>query len=194
MSIHKTLAYHFKLLAVVRVHFTMAAILISLLSHAQTTISPMLFSANAHDTSLVSPEGASYSVSWSLGEIAIETIANGSGNQQFIITQGYHQPSYGEALSAEDEWNHEADWADISVYPNPSPGEVKIAISQNQNAEIKMQVYSLQGQLMLRKYYHGDKISDSVNLSHLRSATYLIMFTKSGHALHPKTFKLIKTH
>jgi hypothetical protein len=152
----------------------------------------MLFSAGAHDTILYY-EADSYSLSWSLGELAVESITS-IGNPQFIITQGYHQPSYGYPLNSESEWKESNHWADIRVYPNPSPGEVRIEIEQVQMAQVEMHVYSIQGQLMLRKYFTGERISESIDLSHLQAGTYLLIFSNTTESPTSKTFRLIKTH
>lgn len=81
-----------------------------------------------------------FSVSWTLGEIATETIGNGT----VILTQGFQQPSYG--IVGVPKFTD--DRFQIKAFPNPTSNYLKIQMKGNENTDLILDLYDAIGRKM----------------------------------------------
>lgn len=133
---------------------------------------------------VVSNSGDSYSntstqLSWTLGEIAIDTYS-ASSNQ---LTQGFHQPER-PTLSITD-LDHNIS---INAYPNPFNSAITIQI-QDLNQAISIVIYNAIGQQVFTDNYIGNG-PKTMNLASLESGIYMIQFKTSSEVI--KTIKIQK--
>lgn len=111
-------------------------------------------------------QGTSLQIDWTLGEVAITTILNST--QQ--ITQGFHQPY--SILTDVDELPQEI--GQINVFPNPTSDWLELNFFFNQTKEVYIRLYDNHGKLILKKYYKGQFISESISLSELPNGNYFL--------------------
>lgn len=132
-----------------------------------------------------SVETGNVSVSWTLGEIAIETLGEDGGS--VILTQGFQQgyfeiTSIGEPLSNEFQLN---------VYPNPATEYIWIDLKSNEVKSAIVEIYNMEGKLVYNSRWEFVNGPNQIMLNELNSSQYILRITdSSGKVL--QTFKLIK--
>lgn len=112
----------------------------------------ILLSLSMQSQSLVSSAGESFSneslqISWSLGELVVETFTSDS----YIITQGLHQSLLSPNSIMEGKNNADGDY---SIYPNPTNDELFIKFNEKQNPENRANriiIYDTQGRAILEE-------------------------------------------
>lgn len=123
-------------------------------------------------------------VSWTLGEIAIETIGDGS---TVVLTQGFQQgyfeiTSIGEPLSSEFQ---------INVYPNPASEFIWVDLSSNELESALVEIYDMEGKLVYNNKWEFVDGPNKILLNDLNASQYILRVTNnSGKVI--QTFKLIK--
>ena len=123
---------------------------------------------------------ASGSVSWTLGELAIETLTTASN----ILTQGFQQSrltvtGIGDIPQLDFE---------IVVCPNPASDHLIIRTDKEQHENLYFQLYDLSGKIILQ-----DRIRETettIPLNHLRSAVYLLRIIEGNRQVW--AFKVVK--
>lgn len=110
-----------------------------------------------------------FSLSWTLGEPATETIRN----DFMILTQGFQQ---GEKITLTTVKDPLAEVFDIRVFPNPTADFLNIAINSNKDEIITVQLYNLTGEKVLSEKTKEKNIR--LNLNELASASYLLSLRK----------------
>lgn len=144
------------------------------------TISSHVVASAGGDTTL-----NGVSVSWTLGEVAIETIAD--QDSTVILTQGFQQgyfeiTSVGEPLSNEFE---------IKIYPNPAREYVYVDLKSNEIKSTVVEIFNMDGKLVYNQKFDYAAGPNQVTLNGLNSNQYILRVTDSkGNVL--QTFKLIK--
>jgi hypothetical protein len=118
-------------------------------------------------------------LSWTLGEIAIDTYTS-SSNQ---LTQGFHQPERPTVSLTSLNDNIR-----INAYPNPFISSISINI-EDYNQSIEIVIYNAVGQEVHSDYYSGSE-PKNINLSALESGSYLIQFKTASDFI--KTLKIQK--
>ena len=118
-------------------------------------------------------------LSWTLGEVAIDTYA-GSSNQ---LTQGFHQPERPTVSLNEIENN-----ISINAYPNPFNSALNIQIDEL-DEQVDVIIYNAAGQEVYRDNYSGNS-TKSMDLSFLDTGIYMIQFKTSSKTI--KTLKIQK--
>jgi hypothetical protein len=108
--------------------------------------------------------GSGGSVSWSIGEVVIQT-ATSSGNH---VTQGFHQGNI--YVVGIEELVEIA----VSVYPNPTSESVTIQISEPVNVSI----YDMSGRLV-GTHTLADAIN-SIDVTSFSRGTYNMIFERKG--------------
>ena len=132
-----------------------------------------------------SVENGGISVSWTLGELAIETLED-DGNT-LILTQGFQQgyfeiTSIGEPLS--DNFN-------LKIYPNPATEYVLVDLQSDEINDAIVELYDLNGKMVYNDKFDVIEGPNKVDLTGLNSSQYILRITDStGKVL--QTFKLIK--
>lgn len=96
-------------------------------------------------------EGNNISISWTIGELAVNTLSSGD----LVLTQGFQQPFDIDVGVLDQEVN----WG-IAVYPNPVGNELRIKFNTEKTDEFLIEVQDVTGRLVnqeLHKEVHpGD--------------------------------------
>ena len=142
----------------------------------------LTLSLNSLGQEVVSTQGDSYtnasgSIDFTIGEVVINTVTDGTND----LTQGFHQTNW-NFLGVEDfAPNYEA-----IVFPNPTEDVLNIRTSAFEN--VTYTLYDAQGKLVMQ-----DKLSveqTPIQVSQLAPGSYSITLNNETQIL--KTFKLIK--
>jgi hypothetical protein len=126
--------------------------------------------------------GAGGTVSYTIGQIVYTTISGTTG----IITQGVQQPFEISVVTGIEEAKDII--LEISVYPNPATGYVKLKVGNYDSDNLSYRLYNIDG-----KPLQGNKIEGNetlIQLKNLVSGTYLLKVIDHNKEL--KTFKIIK--
>tara|TARA_B110000977_G_C10974872_1_gene453766 strand:+ start:251 stop:712 length:462 start_codon:yes stop_codon:yes gene_type:complete len=142
----------------------------------------LTLSLNSLGQDVVSTQGDSYtnasgSIDFTIGEVVINTVTDGTND----LTQGFHQTNW-NFLGVEDfAPNYEA-----IIFPNPTEDVLNIRTSAFEN--VTYTLYDAQGKLVMQ-----DKLSAEqtpIQVSQLAPGSYSITLNNETQIL--KTFKLIK--
>jgi hypothetical protein len=132
-----------------------------------------------------SAEAGGLSISWTLGEIAIETLED--NNNTLILTQGFQQ-GYFEITSIGDPLSNNFN---LKIYPNPARDYVWIDLESDEVKSAVIELYDLQGKLVLNDEFNIIEGPNKVDLQELGGSQYILRVIDSkGNIL--QTFKLIK--
>lgn len=124
-------------------------------------------------------QGSAGSISWSLGEVATETLKAGN----YIITQGFQQGRLG-LTSVKETPNLDVT---ISAYPNPTHDYINIEII-GEITNMHYAVFDING----RAVKSGEIIESptQVQFNEMGSAIYFIRIMQNGQEL--KTLRVVK--
>lgn len=138
-------------------------------SYSQEVVSP----AGAHH------QGEAMSISWTLGEVVIETFASG----EYILTQGMHQ---GELLVTSI---YEHEMISVNVFPNPVSNVLHIKFANDLMLDkLTMQLFDVSGNLIdSQKLSHQETLYPFQNF---KPGVYMLSITlESGER---QTFRIVK--
>lgn len=149
--------------------------------HAQNdTISRQVIATAGHDTVV-----NGVSVSWTLGEVAVGTIAN--EDSTIILTQGFQQ-GYFEITSIGDPLSDEFE---LKVYPNPASEYIWVDLKSNEIKSSLIEIYTMEGKLVYTENWEFANGANQIMLNGLNASQYILRVSdKNGRVL--QTFKLIK--
>ncbi|MBN1414912.1 MAG: T9SS type A sorting domain-containing protein [Bacteroidales bacterium] len=125
-------------------------------------------------------ETANNQISWTLGEVVIETFSTGS----FTLTQGFHQPGLLVAL----------DYADpvlelsVKVYPVPFTSFVNLSFDEMLQ-EYSVELYNINGSRIHTEPVISPEIQ--LDLSALPAAEYILTITAADNKI-IRSFKIVK--
>jgi len=78
----------------------------------------------------------------------------------------------------------------VSMYPNPTSGQVDIVITDNQKANItEIKVFDLSGKLILKKPVNRDDKTSQIDLSSFTNGVYNLQFISSKGNFSAKVIK-----
>ena len=143
----------------------------------------LLAAVSASAQEVVSTQGDSYSnasgsIDFTIGEVIINTVTDGTND----ITQGFHQSNW-NFVGMEDHFpSYEA-----IIFPNPTEDVLNIRTSSFEN--VTYTLYDAQGKLVLQNKLSAEQTPIQVGL--LDPGAYSLTLNNETHNL--KTFKLIKT-
>jgi len=149
----------------------------SLSASAQSISPEVIASAGQHF------ENGSSQLSWTLGEIAIETYA-ASGN---IITQGFHQTQL--TVTTVEETSSPS--IDVSVFPNPTSQLLNIRVSEN-HPSLLISLFDMHGKLIMDAKMGSSEKQVQLNVSQLAMANYILRIKDQNGSCH-STHKINKT-
>lgn len=156
---------------------TLILISVSFLTYSQQASPKIISSAGDHF------ENGELSLSWTLGEATISTLAG----EDIILSQGFHQDFF--IITAIEEQKFEN--TSIRIFPNPTPDYLNIEWKAESESSEKMtiQLIDMQGKVLVEKT--ANSLTESLKLD-LRSykKTQYILQIKEGKAV--KTYKIIK--
>jgi len=101
---------------------------------------------------------------FTLGEIAIETISS----ENFMLTQGFHQPSLGIISINEDSYSQ------ISVYPNPAVDIINLELLGFEGNYVNIQILDLSGKLIYSELAAINSEKHQINTSILEIGSYVL--------------------
>lgn len=133
--------------------------LFSLGTMAQSITPEVISSAGDHY------ENGSYQLSWTLGEVAVQTYDNGSN----ILTEGFHQP---EILITSIEEENLTD-IDLTIFPNPTTQFVNIQLRNNE-ADMTASVLDMSGKTVMTKSIVAYQAESGFDLGNLAAGGYLL--------------------
>jgi len=130
-------------------------------------------------------EADGINISWTLGEIAIETLQDDGNN--LTLTQGFQQgyfeiTSIGEPLSGDYTLN---------VYPNPARDYIWIDLTSEQINTVVLELYDLEGRLVYNTRFDIVEGPARVDLQELSASQYILRVVNEDKNI-LQTFKLIK--
>ncbi len=150
--------------------------------------------------SVISPSGdisysTEFSLEWTLGEVAINTIHA----THHIYTEGFHQPLLSVSIveapfnynTTEYTENFASDDLKITVIPNPVTTILYVTVMSNDPSQILLQLSDLSGKTVMSTEIDPLMNSTDLDLSFLPSALYLLQFIDEEGKL-IKTYKVSK--
>lgn len=108
-----------------------------------------------------------YSVSWSLGEIAIETFSQ-SGN---IITQGFQQTRLTTTGIQENSVKKNA----IQLYPNPASDKLFLNFNSYDVQSYQLEIFDLIGSKKISEKIETNSKITEIKLNDLEPGTYMLV-------------------
>ena len=150
-------------------------------------------SVKAQQLEVVATSGDFYkkssgSISWTLGEVAIETLSE----TNYILTQGFQQSK----LTVTAINDLKVPGIELSVYPNPTNSFLSIEVKTDKQRDLLLSLFDLNGRLILQKKMTGNK--QTINMQNYKSGTYIlkVMLEKDSSrkdTMHcVSTFRIIK--
>ncbi|MBR4217986.1 MAG: T9SS type A sorting domain-containing protein [Bacteroidales bacterium] len=130
--------------------------------------------------------GNAGSVSYTIGQIAVQTAANGNAS----IAEGVQQPYEIQTVGVD---NYPQITLDAKVYPNPTAD--KLTLTVNNGVEkygrksLQVALFNNNGQYLRTLQVAG--VQTDIDMTDLSSGTYYLRVTDGNQTL--KTFKIIKT-
>jgi len=128
-------------------------------------------------------EGTNVSISWTLGEVATETI----GNNDNIITQGFHQPDYNIVVIE----HIESPQLDVTIYPNPTNGLLNIEWKGNDNSTAVISLFDLTGKQIINQKVSETSSIGQIDITGLANSTYILQIISEDAKL-KKDFRIVK--
>ncbi len=116
---------------------------------------------------------------WTIGEVAVDFNVN-----SIVLAQGFHQGYYDLVVTS--IWEAPELNIDLTVYPNPTLGQLIVEGSWDQGDRVR--ISDLLGRPLIDIELTPDRMD--FELSEYPAGTYLVSFQRNGHLL--KTFQLIK--
>lgn len=126
-------------------------------------------SAQSLQSGLVSTAGGfstspSSSLSWTIGELVIQTYS--SGQQQ--LTQGFHQ----NRMTLTPVFEIDSQPVELDVFPNPSSQIITLRSSKTNGIPLRYELLNIYGQLLRQGRLQGN--NTTINLSPLNPQLYLL--------------------
>ena len=120
----------------------------SILSFVFLVTAGFLFAQVSMVNSVLATAGAyqtngSYSLSWTVGELAVSTLTEGSN----VLTQGFQQP-WDMSVSIQD--GPEINWS-VKAYPNPVYDYLNVKFSLEKSEEFVIEVTDITGKKVLTR-------------------------------------------
>jgi hypothetical protein len=146
-------------------------VLLSNFSYAQQVLS----------SSGATGQNSSGSISYTLGELVIDTKVNGATT----ITQGFHQTQLVvTAISEPSETGFS-----IAAFPNPTNDFVMLKIEKGEIQNLEFILIDAQARFLLKEKLTGSE--QKVSFDQLNPGAYFIKILKNGMEI--QTFKIVKT-
>ena len=162
----------------------------SILSFVFLVTAGFLFAQVSMVNSVLATAGAyqtngSYSLSWTVGELAVSTLTEGSN----VLTQGFQQP-WDMSVSIQD--GPEINWS-VKAYPNPVYDYLNVKFSLEKSEEFVIEVTDITGKKVLTRepqMINTDEIVD-LDFTQFKPGIYFLMVYSSDQKVH-KVYKIKK--
>lgn len=123
----------------------------------------------------------SYTMTYSVGQTASTTIRANT----YIITQGFQQAEQNKTI---DTKNSQLIDFQATVFPNPTSDILQLSIEGNVENDFKIQVFNLNGQLLIAKEFNGSTFE--IEVQDLPKGEYILTLNKGESRLNSKFLKL----
>lgn len=125
---------------------------------------------------------AGFSVSWTVGETAINTLKS----TNIIVTQGFQQSKFTVSKIEENISNN----FDVKIYPNPASDFIKVIVNTNNNIDLLVRIIDISGHTIKQTEIKDIK-SNNIDIRDLSGSVYFIkVINKTDNTYN--TYKLIK--
>ena len=104
---------------------------------------------------------------FTLGEIAIETLKS----DQYMLTQGFHQPSLGVISLLESPQTK------ISIFPNPITDILNLEFLNSHNEFVEIRIIDLSGKIIFYDFTLTERNFYKINTTFLKLGTYILEVT-----------------
>lgn len=125
-------------------------------------------------------QGEATSISWTLGELAIETLAAGD----LILTQGMQQSTLTVVTVEEHPFMN----LHINAYPNPTADFLNISIENEIPADAVYSIYEMSGRLLAREALEFN--NQVISFNSYKSGVYFLRIMVGNQPV--KSFKIVK--
>lgn len=130
-----------------------------------------------------SSEAGGINLSWTMGELAIETFST----DNLVLTQGFQQGYY-EITSIDDPLTK---LIDLQIYPNPAIDFINILIENHDAKSIKIELYSIDGKLVTNEQWENTGSPYQFKLNRFSSNQYILKVIDLDNGI-SNSFKIIK--
>lgn len=139
-------------------------------------------------SSVIASGGGSYeaggiSLSWTIGELAVETFTTSN----LILTQGFQQGYY-EITSVNDPLVKSID---LEIYPNPAIDFINIEIKNTEVKSVRLELYNIDGALITNEQWENTGAPYKVQLNRFSANQYILKVIDLD-TKNLSTFKIIK--
>lgn len=124
--------------------------------------------------------GGNATVSYTIGQIAVQSYGEGSTS----ISEGVQQPYEIQTIGID---NYPGITLNAMVYPNPTTSNLQLAI-RNEEFEGEVKVFDMNGKYLFSKKIEGD--ITEIPMSELATGTYFVSVLNGTQML--KSFKVVK--
>ncbi len=142
------------------------------------------------DPSIIASAGGSstttsYSLDWTMGEYAVETIML-PGN---MYTQGFQQPLQivSMALKPESSITY-----NVSIAPNPVVSILNFSINSANDVPVSVIISDMYGRAIIQKSVRSSRENLPINMRGLLSGTYFLTVREGSSSKIIKSYKIIK--
>ncbi len=104
---------------------------------------------------------------FTLGQIAINNLVS----DNFILTQGFHQPNLGVISIFEEKMTN------ISIYPNPTSDILNIDLFGFDDPQVQMQLVDLNGKIIISDFISTSTKKHQIKTSNLKIGSYILEIT-----------------
>tara|TARA_B100001287_G_C22643346_1_gene511294 strand:+ start:560 stop:1123 length:564 start_codon:yes stop_codon:yes gene_type:complete len=101
---------------------------------------------------------------FTLGQIAINSLAS----NDFILTQGFHQPNLGVISIFEDKMTN------IFIYPNPTIDILNIDLFGFDDPHVQMQLVDLSGKIIISDFLSTSNKNHQIKTNNLKIGSYIL--------------------
>ncbi len=124
-----------------------------------------------------------FSVSWTLGEMATETIGS-----DVILTQGFQQPSYSTGTYVPSVTS---DQVRLKVYPIPAYNSLTLQVKGNEVIDLNVDLYDALGRKLISAKLEAGTPEFEIDLSQIHPGIYFLkVTTTAGESI--KTYQIPK--
>ena len=121
-------------------------------------------------------ENENYSISWSLGELAVETLSNTDN----IITQGFQQTKLSTVGINENSLNN----IHLTIYPNPAINEIFILSKGLENHEYLIQIFNILSSKKIEQRIFINEQKPKIKLNNLNPGTYMLVINSNDKRIY----------
>ena len=123
-------------------------------------------------------EGGSFSVSYTIGELAVQTLSS----PNLILTQGFQQPgesATGISIPAEQEWT-------LKTWPNPVTDILFLQVVSGLQTDLVVESYDILGRLHSVHKFESPLQKDpySIDMRGMESGIYILKIRAEAHSIH----------